>query len=308
MQYARTGALPLWVAGMFINSWQNNINFGSLPQDLVDYYRRAGGAYRDIQGAEAIWRTIPENIRLSGPAALRRFHGSRDWSHFIARSAGGSDSANKGIFEKAVINRARGAATMSAQEISLATKALNSADVRYAVTLAARSVVAGGLAVTVAEGVFAVMEYGLQHYDGEISRTELYVQVWERLFAAGFAAVAIIGIVMGLAILFPALSPILGTMALPLAVANIAFIGYRFYTLASEWVNRVGLAPILDAWNKAKDITAEAWEESAGIFEDYISRPTQTAREWIEENLRGVLDGVLDWAGEIFPPLMWWER
>ena len=272
MQYARTGALPLWVAGMFINSWQNNINFGSLPQDLVDYYRRAGGAYRDIPGAEAIWKTIPENIRLSGPAALRQFHGDRDWSHFIPRSAGGSDSANSGIFENAVINRARGAATMSAEEISLATKALNSVDVRYAVTLATRSVVAGGLAVTVAEGVFAVMD-GLQYYDGEINRAELYVQVWERLISAGFAAVAIVGIVMGLAILFPALLSVLGALALPLAVVNFILIGHRFYTLATEWVERVGLAPVLDVWNKAKEITAEAWEESAGIFDDYIEAP-----------------------------------
>ena len=308
MQYARTGALPLWVAGMFINSWQNNINFGSLPQDLVDYYRRAGGAYRDIPGAEAIWKTIPENIRLSGPAALRQFHGDRDWSHFIPRSVGGSDSANSGIFENAVINRARGAATMSAEEISLATKALNSADVRYAVTLAARSVVAGGLAVTVAEGVFAVMDYGLQYYDGEINRAELYVQVWERLISAGFAAVAIVGIVMGLAILFPALLSVLGALALPLAVVNFILIGHRFYTLATEWVERVGLAPVLDVWNKAKEITAEAWEESAGIFDDYIRGPTQSAQEWVEESLRALFDRVFDWAGEIIPPLMWWER
>ncbi len=308
MQYARTGALPLWVAGMFINSWQNNINFGSLPQDLVDYYRRAGGAYRDIPGAEAIWKTIPENIRLSGPAALRQFHGDRDWSHFIPRSVDGSDSANSGIFENAVINRARGAATMSAEEISLATKALNSADVRYAVTLAARSVVAGGLAVTVAEGVFAVMDYGLQYYDGEINRAELYVQVWERLISAGFAAVAIVGIVMGLAILFPALLSVLGALALPLAVVNFILIGHRFYTLATEWVERVGLAPVLDVWNKAKEITAEAWEESAGIFDDYIRGPTQSAQEWVEESLRALFDRVFDWAGEIIPPLMWWER
>ena len=97
-------------------------------------------------------------------------------------------------------------------------------------------------------------------------------------------------------------------MALPLALANFAFYGHQFYTLAKEWVERVGLAPVLDVWNKAKEITAEAWEESAGIFEEYIRGPTQSAREWVEENLRGVFDSILDWAGEIFPPLMWWER
>jgi hypothetical protein len=308
IQYARTGALPLWVAGMFINTWRDNMNFGSLPQDLVDYYRRAGGAYRDIPGAEAIWKTIPSNIRMAGPAALRQFHSDRDWSHFIPRSAGGSDSANNGIFENAVINRARGASTMSAEEISLATRVLESVDLRYAVTLAARSVVAGGLAATVVEGVFAVMEHGLKYYDGEINRTELYVQVWERLSAGGLTAIAIVGIVMGLAILFPALLSVLGALAIPLAVVNFILIGYRFYNLAREWIKRVGLEPILDSWNKGKDITADAWEESASIFDDYIRGPTQSARQWIEENLQKVFDSVLDWASEIFPPLMWWER
>ena len=308
MQYARTGALPLWVAGMFINTWRENINFGSLPEELKQYYRRAGGAARDTAGAQAIWNTIPLHVRLSGPAALRQFHGDRDWSHYIPRSMGGSDSVNNGIFENAIINRARGAATMSTEEISLATKALESVDLRYAVTLAARSVVAGGLAVTVVEGVFAVMEHGLQYYDGEISRAELYTQVWERLAASGLAAVAIVGIVTGLAILFPAFLPVLGALALPLAVVNFILIGHRFYTLATEWVKRVGLAPVLDAWNKAKEITADAWAASAEAFEEYIAGPSQTARDWVEENLQQLLDRVLDWAGEIFPPLLWWER
>ena len=197
---------------------------------------------------------------------------------------------------------------MSPEEIGLATRALESVDLRYAVTLAARSMVAGGLAVTVVEGVFAVMEHGLQFYDGEISRAELYVEVWKRLAASGLAAVFIVGIVTGLAIVFPALLPILGSMALPLAVANFVFIGHRFYTLATEWVNRVGLAPILDAWNNAKEIAAEAWQASAEAFDEFIKEPSQSARDWVEEQLQNLLDGVLDWAGEVFPPLMWWER
>ena len=33
-QYARTGALPFWVAGMFAGSWLHNLNFNTLPPDL----------------------------------------------------------------------------------------------------------------------------------------------------------------------------------------------------------------------------------------------------------------------------------
>ena len=49
-QYIRTGALPFWIAGMFVNVWRTNLDFISVPPDLADYYRRAGGAYRDLAG------------------------------------------------------------------------------------------------------------------------------------------------------------------------------------------------------------------------------------------------------------------
>ena len=119
-QYARTGALPLWIAGMFVNVWSRNLDFISLPPDLIAYYRRAGGASRDLAGAQDVWETIPRDIRMAGPEALREFHSGRDWSHFIPRSVNGSDSANAGIFEDSSLNRARGATPMTGEEIGLA--------------------------------------------------------------------------------------------------------------------------------------------------------------------------------------------
>ena len=132
-QYMRTGALPFWVAGIFMNQWLRqfdyekllkdalsasvvggfaggwlqNLDFSQLPKDLTQYYQRAGAAYRGLEGAEAIWETIPAPVRMGGQEALREFHASRDWSHIVPRSMGGGDSASEGIFERASLNRAR---------------------------------------------------------------------------------------------------------------------------------------------------------------------------------------------------------
>ena len=142
-QYIRTGALPLWVSGMFVNVWRANLDFTSVPQDLVDYYHRAGVAYRDRAGAKAIWETIPRQIRMGGPQALQRFRSSRDWSHFIPRIEGGGDGANEGIFEDSALNRARGAERMKPEEIAAARRALRWQGLRDATRLTARAIVSG---------------------------------------------------------------------------------------------------------------------------------------------------------------------
>ena len=71
-----------------------------LPPDLIRYYQNAGNTYRNLVGAQSIWETIPRSIRIGGPEALREFHASRDWSHFVPQQPRRSDSANAGIFEK----------------------------------------------------------------------------------------------------------------------------------------------------------------------------------------------------------------
>ena len=114
-QYMRAGALPFWVAGIFMNQWVRqldyekllrdsllsslvvgrfaggwlqNLDFSQLPKDLTQYYQRAGAAYRSLEAAEAIWAGIPPPIRMNGQEALREFHASRDWSHIVPRSLG----------------------------------------------------------------------------------------------------------------------------------------------------------------------------------------------------------------------------
>ena len=87
LQYATTGALPFWVAGTFANQWQRNLDFYQLPQSLINRYRYAGATYRSLDGAESVWRTVPEAIRREGPDALRRVQSGKDWSHIIPQEA-----------------------------------------------------------------------------------------------------------------------------------------------------------------------------------------------------------------------------
>ena len=192
-QYMRTGALQFWVAGIVLNQWVRqldyeallkdllsasvvgsftggwlqNLDFSLLPKDLVQYYQRAGTAYRNLEGTETIWGMIPAPIRMSGQDALREFHAGRDWSHIVPRSLGGGDSANEGIFELASLNRARGDATMTPAELDLARQALSMEALRHAVEQAARVAVVSGLVAAVVEGMFAIMEEGLLYFDGE---------------------------------------------------------------------------------------------------------------------------------------------
>ena len=267
-QYIRTGALPFWIAGIFVNTWRNNLDFMTVPRDLVDYYRRAGVASRDLAGAQSIWETIPREVRMAGPRALRRFHSSRDWSHFIPRSLGGGHSASEGIFEDRWKNQVRGPNPMTPDDIEAARKALRTQALVQTVRSTATVALSGALVGTVIAGVFAVMEYGLQYHEGKISRARLYELVWKRLSVEAAVAVGIAGIIAGLAILFPPLMAVISAFALPLTFATFALVGYQFYAAAKTW-KEAGFDPLLGAWDTSKEISSEAWERAGTLFEEF---------------------------------------
>ena len=277
-QYIRTGASPLWVAGMFMNVWIRNLDFMTVPQDLVRYYRTAGVTYRDLAGAQSIWETIPREVRMAGPRALREFKSGRDWSHFIPRSLGGGDSASEGIFEDSALNKARGAKKMKPEEIEVARKALRTAALKTTIRSTATVAVTGALAGAVVSGVFAVMEYGLQYHEGKLTRAKLYEQVWTQVGKESAIAIAISGVIAGLAILFPPLLAVLSAIVLPLAFVSFAFVGYQFYAASKSW-REAGFDPLLGAWDTSKVLTSEAWERSAALFEKFQDAAEQA---WVE--------------------------
>lgn len=259
-EHIRTGIFPFGVTGLFADTWVSNLDFRSLPSDLVDYYQRAGNEYRDMAGAEALWQTVPHPIRMAGTDVLREFHEERDWSHIAPRSLGGSDSASNGIFEMESLNRARGAVTMTGEEHALAQLDNFIEAVKSAGNLTIDMVLLTALGVTVVEGAISIMEEGLRYYDGEVSKAELRARVWKRLGKRVAYAAAIAGLVAGLAIAFPLFAKTLSALAIPLLIASFLVLGIRFFSLSAEWLQRVGAEPVLTASHQSKDGSKSAWQ------------------------------------------------
>jgi hypothetical protein len=124
------------------------------------------------------------------------------------------------------------------------------------------------------------MEYGLQYHEGKLTRAQLYELVWKRLSVETAVAIAISGIIAGLAILFPPLMAVLSAIVLPLAFASFAFVGYQFYAASKSW-REAGFDPLLGAWDTSKAITREGWERSAALFEKFQDAAEQA---WVETN------------------------
>ncbi len=328
LQYVRTGALPFWVSGMFAKSWLDNLNFNTLPPDLTRYYRNAGSTYRNLVGAQSIWETIPKEVRMGGPDAVRNFHSSRDWSHFIPQSLGGSDSATAGIFEDKMLNRIRGAAPMTAEEIAQARAALNTEAVRSSVRLTASSMVGGGLVVAVTEGTFAVMEYGLLYQEGKLSQAEMHSKIAQHLLQNAALAIVVTGLVVGLTIVFPPLLPVLSHMTLPMAFVSFALVGHRFYTLGTEWKQRVGIAQLQEAWDESKAVPMQVWEEASSVFarfqqqlgdaSEWVLREADDVSQWLQGtwgfiqvgagrisvDAGAALEWLIAWLRETFSPVV----
>lgn len=362
-QYMRTGAMPFWVAGILMNQWVRqldyekllresllsaavagrmaagwlqNLEFSQLPNELVQYYQRAGATYRSLEAAEAIWETIPAPIRMNGQEALREFHASRDWSHIVPRSIGGGDSAREGIFELAPLNRARGDATMTPAELDLARQALSMEALRQAVEQAARVAVVSGLVAAVVEGVFAVMDEGLLYFEGKISKAAFYSRVLNRLGVSVARAVVISGLIVGVVTLCPFLIPVLEVLALPLAIVSFTVLGVKFYSLSKAWWQKVSEDPSLPAellpdwflnmtWEATKNASATAWDATqaastsgwdqarsvAGMVWDASSGAWAGAAGlsyWISGTTQDAYRDASHWARQWFSEGLWGGR
>ena len=286
-KHAGIGTLPIGLAGLNGNTWQSNLDFSSLPSDLIDDFRRAGmrGGSRDLAGAEAVWETIPHTIRMAGPEAVITLLEDKEWSHIVAHSRGGSDSASNGIFEDVSINRARGAETMTSEELGVAQQALQMEELRQAVELTAAVMIPAALVTSVVESVFAAMEDGLRYYDGEMSKAELQSRVLRRLLKRAAVGAVIAGLVVGLAIAIPPFIPVLSILAWPLTLVCILVYGYRSLTLGAEWMERVGPEPVATALRQAIEVSDSSRQAAKGIV----------ARTW--QGAGGLSNRAIQWVG-----------
>ena len=210
----------------------HNIRFENLPIKLQLKFARAGGdGMRHVQEAAKVFESIPAQIRAQGPEAIRNFCQDKDWSHIKAHVNGGGSEAANGIFEYFWVNRARGGADMTAEELAVAKQVLTNAAFKAAVAETVGAAMKGAIAAAVIELVFSILENSLLCVEGKITQSELVEKVATATAQAGIAGGVITGILLTLCMIFPPIAALLGAAAMPLAVAGIGFMGMRAWEI-----------------------------------------------------------------------------
>ena len=136
-------------------------------------YAGTRGISRGTEEAHRVWQTIPESLRATGPDAVAKHLEGLDWSHIVPFSAGGSNDASNGIFERLGLNRARGARTMDRYEIRAARRILQGKAFSAALSATASRMFAGAMVAAATACVLAILEHGLEWQRGRIDRDEM---------------------------------------------------------------------------------------------------------------------------------------
>ena len=225
---------PFWVAYGHLSRFAENLDWTSVdPTKYLDAGTR--GASRGLVEAQRVWETIPEQIRAAGPQTTAKFLEGKDWSHIQAYSEGGSHLASNGVFEDASINRARGSARMTPEELEAAELVLQREAFHATLLETATSAMEGALTAAAIAGAVAVLEYGLLYQKGEISEHELYRGIGKAVLVAGISGAAISGLIVAMTMPFPAMIPIVSALLVPLMVIGFSVLGMRLVRVGKGW-------------------------------------------------------------------------
>ena len=272
-----SGLGGLWVAGNFLNFFARNLDFDKLPQQFKLKYQYAGGEYKSMPLAKAIWETIPAPIRAGGPEALSKFHKGKDWSHIIPKAWGGATIAENGIWWCSPCNKMLGARPMSPTNIALARGLLLIEAMRFAIIQTIKGMVRGGMVGVVVGGLLACLECGLQYAEGKIEWGEMVSKIIISSIVAGALGFTITGLIIGISLAFPFLIPIFAPLLIVLQAVGLVFLGHQVITLARGW------------W---KVLDGEEGLETLGEVLEDTGRNLQSLFKDAEVS---VLDVVLDW-------------
>ena len=267
----------LWVAGNFLNFFARNLVFENLPAALKLKYLLAGGEYKSMPAAKAIWETIPAPIRAGGPEALWKFHKGKDWSHIIPRSWGGPTTAENGIWWCSPCNKKLGALPIPPLELYWARHLLTLEAMRFAILQTIRGMVRGGMVGVVVGGLLSCLECGLQYAEGKITWGEMVAKIVNSSIVAGTMAFTITGLIVGVSLAFPFLIPIFAPLLIVLQTVGLVFLGQQVITLAKGWWD------VLHA------------EESLETFAEVLESVKSNLRSVFKDAEENVLNVVWDW-------------
>ncbi len=217
-----------------LSNFAFNLNWANV--DPAKYlYAGTRGISRGMSEAHQVWQTIPESLRAAGPEAVAKHLSGFDWSHISPFSAGGSNNAANGIFERAGLNRARGARAMTAKEIQAAHHALRGEAFSAALSATASRMFAGAVAGAAAGCVFAALEHGLEWQRGNIDRDELLRRIAKATGKSAGSGAAVSGLMVAVALAFPPIIPLAVHLAIPLAVMGFCTVGHKAVRLGVGW-------------------------------------------------------------------------
>lgn len=316
--YLAGGTGALWVAGRFLNHFAYNRDFNNLPYTLKRKYQFAGGEYKGLPAAEAIWKTIPASVRAGGPEALRKFHQGKDWSHFIPRSAGGPTTAGNGTWWSSEKNKSLRANPMSAADIADAHRLLRTDALKAVIRGTLSGMVKGAMVGVVGGATLAVLTHGLDYAEGKISWNHMVSRTVTSIITAGAGATLVAGLVLGMSLTFPFLIPILLPALFAIQTASIVFLGPKIVSLAKGWWNVLDGQRLLAATDavlrdvrtqvrgtigRVNDSKEESLNDAMRAWVNWIARVSWTPVDWVWKTANSIVrelgaDRALVWFSE----------
>ena len=286
-ELVRSGTAPLWVAGHTLNSFAHHLRFINLRPELITYLQKAGGEWKSLLQAKGIWETIPPQIRAGGKSEILRFLAGKDWSHRIPRSQGGPTTLDNGIFELRLLNRMRGAKTMTPGEIAAAKAVIRSDVVVSVVRQTLGAMVKGAIIGVIVSGLITCLECGLQYAEGSVTWEEMVTKVIKRILFAGGLSFIITGLLVGLGLLFPGLIPLLVVPMFVVQIVGLVFLAQYAVNLGKRY------------W--------ELLEEHGLILEacQMLREAEGKLRETVDELEQSLADRIREWLRVIAIRILW---
>lgn len=274
----QNGTAPLWVAGHTLNSFAHHLRFIKLEPEIIIYLQKAGGEWKSLLQAKGLWETIPPQIRAGGRNEILRFLSDKDWSHHIPRSQGGPTTADNGIFEPRLLNRMRGAKTMTPKEIAAAKAVIRSDVVASVVRQTLDAMVKGAIIGVIVSGLIACLEYGLQYAEGEITWKEMVTKIITRILIAGAASFIITGLLVGLGLIFPGLIPLLVVPMFVVRIVGLVFLAQHAISLGKRYWELLEKHGLID---EACQVLRGAEGELRGTVDELEQSVAEKIREWL---------------------------
>lgn len=208
-----------------------------VPTEYVTKFVTAGtrGIDRSLEEARLVWETIPEELRAIGPEEVAKRLDGFDWSHIVPYGKGGGNDGSNGIFELASLNRSRGATEMTAAELHAAQEVLSQTAFQAVLEEAASQVFNGAMVGAAISCVVSCLELGLEYQRGEITKDEMYRRLGRAVTKSAGVGAAISGLMVIIALAFPALIPLAAPVMAPLAVLGFCAVGGKVVRLSKGW-------------------------------------------------------------------------